>query len=136
MLKIIGGFFLRLILISLGLALLHWGVVHFAGFSLSREALFAMHIFIVGLTLVSYTAVVLVWKASYDIVAFGFLGISLLKMFASLAYLWPLIRSEGPDVESKVINFFVAYFIYLFVEALEVMKLLKNKPSGGASEKE
>lgn len=136
MLQVLTRFFLRVIILSIILALAHWALVEYTALSLPRESLFGMHIFIVVLTLASFAGVVLIRKASYDLVAFGFLGLSLFKMMASLIYLWPVISSENPDMESRVMHFFAIYFIYLFIEALEVMKLLKDKPSEEYSEKE
>lgn len=54
-----------------------------------------------------------------------FLALSGFKMLGAIIFLVPLIQSEVPDPIPAVLSFFAPYFIYLLIEVILVIKLLK-----------
>ncbi len=123
---LISKFLLKVLIFSVVLAFAHDLLVRFTSLELSRYKLFEIHVFLAVLTLLSYMALQWVARKNYERAGFAFLGSSLLKMMASLLYLLPMIRSEAPELKSTVLQFLVAYILYLFLEAREVFTLLRK----------
>lgn len=71
--------------------------------------------------------VVYIHKILPDKSGFAFLGFGMLKMFASVVFLIPLIKSEMENKVPAVFFFFVPYFLVLFVETLFVVRLINKK---------
>ncbi|WP_299776585.1 DUF6168 family protein [uncultured Formosa sp.] len=94
-------------------------------FYLSTWSIYVFH-FIA--TLIVYTSVVYVNNVFSDKTGFAFMACGVLKMFATIVFLLPLILNSKETPASDVIAFFVPYFIYLLFETLFVVKLLVNKP--------
>ena len=51
-----------------------------------------------------------------------------LKMFASATFLLPFILGQNKDEKLFVVQFFAAFFIYLFLEVYLLVSKLKNQP--------
>src|SRR5690554_328641 len=60
-----------------------------------------------------------------DKAGLAFLALSGFKMLGAIIFLVPLIKSEHPDPIPAVLSFFVPYFIYLLIEVVLVLKLLR-----------
>lgn len=89
---------------------------------------FSITCFLFFSTLIVYSVIYYLNKVLPDKAGFAFLGFGMLKMFAAIVFLIPLIQSE--EVENKipaVLFFFVPYFIVLFVETLFVVKMINRK---------
>ena len=71
------------------------------------------------------TSLFFVGKKMPDYIGFTFLGFILLKMVAAIVFLIPLIKLESGSKIPDFISFFIPYFIYLFIEIILTMKLLK-----------
>ncbi|MBT0607184.1 DUF6168 family protein [Aequorivita echinoideorum] len=67
-----------------------------------------------------------VGKKVPDYVGFTFLGFILLKMVAAIAFLIPLIKMENVSKIPDFISFFAPYFIYLFIEIILTLRLLRQ----------
>ncbi|WP_417362641.1 hypothetical protein [Galbibacter sp.] len=60
-----------------------------------------------------------------DKAGLAFLALSGFKMLGAILFLVPLIQSELADPIPAVFSFFVPYFLYLLIEVILVIKLLK-----------
>ena len=129
MIKIFGRFCLRLLIVSVPAALIHWVLVGILSVPLPREEIFGMHLFLVVLTLLVFLVLNLVWKKGFSFVGFAFLALVIVKMAVSLAYLIPLTEPVSGYGQGVVLHFMAAYFLYLFVETWEVLKLMRRQPS-------
>jgi hypothetical protein len=76
-------------------------------------------------TWATYSFLLFVNKTFFDKTGFAFLATGILKMFASVLFLMPLIQSDYEDKIPDIIAFFILYFIYLFFETIHAIKLLK-----------
>lgn len=93
-------------------------------FYLSTWSIYVFH-FIA--TLIIYTFIVYVNNVFSDKTGFAFMACGVLKMFASIVFLLPLILNSKETPLSDVFAFFVPYFIFLFLETLFVIKMLDVK---------
>jgi len=66
-------------------------------------------------------------KKFSDKVGFAFLGLSILKMLATVIFLIPFLRSEIEDKTPTVLYFFVPYLIVLLIETISVVRLIDKK---------
>lgn len=71
------------------------------------------------------TALYFVGKKVPNYIGFTFMGFILLKMVAAVVFLIPLIKLESGSKIPDFVSFFIPYFIYLFIEIILTMKLLK-----------
>ncbi|WP_159022060.1 DUF6168 family protein [Formosa sp. L2A11] len=94
-------------------------------FYLSTWSIYVFH-FVA--TVIVYTSVIYVNSVFLDKTGFAFMTCGVLKMFATIVFLLPLILNSKETPQGDVIGFFVPYFIYLLIETVFVVKLLVNKP--------
>lgn len=80
--------------------------------------------FIVALSILS--VLFLISKKAANYVGYAFLGFVLLKMVAAVVFLIPLIKMENVSKIPDFISFFIPYFIYLFLEIVLTLRLLKQ----------
>lgn len=107
------------------------GFVHYivnprlGAWSVTVNFLLGSHLFLLGLGL---GAGLLLFILSYrqHALGFGFLSISLLKMFAAIFYLLPYIREESAELPVMVLHFMLLYFLYLMPEVWWGIRLLKK----------
>jgi hypothetical protein len=78
------------------------------------------------LTLFSFFIVLYIHHQNPNRTGFAFLGLVLVKMAVSAIYIIPQLKVEGVDKYYLMFNFFGAYFFLLFLEARELMVLLKE----------
>lgn len=71
------------------------------------------------------TALYFVGKKVPNYIGFAFMGFILLKMVAAIVFLIPLIKLESGSKIPDFTSFFIPYFIYLFIEIILTMRLLK-----------
>ena len=80
--------------------------------------------FIVALSILS--VLFLISKKAANYVGYAFLGFVLLKMVAAVVFLIPLIKMENVSKIPDFISCFIPYFIYLFLEIVLTLRLLKQ----------
>ena len=56
-----------------------------------------------------------------------FILATFLKMVVSIVFLLPLILSNFENKLPDVLNFFIPYFLFLFMEVISVLKILNKK---------
>ncbi|QLE01002.1 hypothetical protein HX109_05265 [Galbibacter sp. BG1] len=91
-------------------------------FFYSVWSIYAFHVVI---TIVLYIAILSIHKILPHNTGFVFLGFSGLKMLAAIVFLIPLFQASLENPIPTVFSFFIPYFVYLFLEAFFVIKLLK-----------
>ncbi len=77
------------------------------------------------LTQVSFFVVLYIHHRNSNRTGFAFLGLVLVKMAVAALYIIPQLKAEEVDKYYLMFNFFGAYFFLLFLEARELMVLLK-----------
>lgn len=85
-----------------------------------------MHSFILFLTLLVMLVLSYIHKKTTDKFGFSFMGAALLKMMASILWLYPLFAERTDLTKPYVLNFMTIYFLYLFYEAAKVFNLLNK----------
>lgn len=89
-------------------------------------SVFNIYVFHFVVTLIILSILYLVSKKAPDYTGFAFLGFILLKMVAAIVFLIPLIKMENVSKIPDFISFFTPYFIYLFIEIILALRLLKQ----------
>ncbi|MGJ5642973.1 hypothetical protein [Formosa sp. S-31] len=79
-------------------------------------------------TLTVYVSVAYINQILPDKTGYAFMALGLLKMFAAIIFLLPLILHSVNTPVSDVLAFFVPYFIFLLIEIIFVINLLNPKP--------
>ena len=85
----------------------------------------SIFVFLFLTTLVIYLIVAWVYENFEDKTGFAFMGLSLLKMFAAVVFLLPLLLSDIASALDSIFAFFIPYFLFLLFETLVSVKLLK-----------
>ncbi len=88
-----------------------------------------IYIFHFLVTLIILSAIYLVSKKAPNFVGYTFMALIVFKMAAAVIFLIPLIKMEGGSKIPDFISFFAPYFLYLFLEVMVTVRLLK--PSEG-----
>lgn len=88
---------------------------------------FSVICFLFVSTLIIYATIDYINRVLPDKSGFAFLGFGMLKMFAAVIFLIPLIQSEVGDKIPAVFFFFVPYFMVLFIETFFVIRLINKK---------
>lgn len=78
-------------------------------------------------TTLIYITVAYIHKVLPDKSGFTFMGFGMLKMFAAVIFLIPLIKSEIGNKIPATLFFFIPYFVVLFIETLVVVRLINKK---------
>ncbi len=89
-------------------------------------SVFHIYLFHFIVTLVILSTLYLVSKKAPNYTGFAFLGFILLKMVAAIVFLIPLIKMENVSKIPDFISFFVPYFLYLFLEIVLALRLLRQ----------
>lgn len=85
-----------------------------------------IYLFHFVVTLVILSILFIVSKKAPNYTGFAFLGFILLKMVAAIVFLIPLIKMENVSKIPDFISFFIPYFLYLFLEIVLTLRLLKQ----------
>lgn len=119
------GFYL--LSLTFPVALIHFLICEFLMPQVSFfYSIYALYLFQILTTLLTYTFLLYVNQTFFDKTGYAFLATGLLKMFASVIFLLPLIQSDFDNKIPDVVVFFILYFIYLFFETIHAIKLLKQ----------
>ena len=118
---------LQLILISGILFGLQWFLID----SLLKETIFyieayKIYIFHFFTTLVIVLTLIKIKRIIPDKIGFTFMGFSILKMAASILFLFPLTEAHCLDPIPDVLAFFIPYFVFLFYETFYLVSLLNK----------
>lgn len=68
-----------------------------------------------------------VHKISFESTGYAFVGLTFLKMVLAIAFLYPLISSDKADYIPDVAAFFLPYFIYLTLDVIFAVRILRRK---------
>lgn len=85
-----------------------------------------IYIFHLIVTLIILSALYIVSRKLPNYVGYVFMGFILFKMAAAVIFLIPLIKMVGVSKVPDFVSFFVPYFIYLLLEILVTLKLIKQ----------
>lgn len=88
-----------------------------------------IYTFLAILSLAAYGLVAFTYYILEEYAGFAFLGGVIIKMFLSLVFLYPLIKSELAHKVPDVLNFFIPFFIFLTLEAWYSVRLLQFSKS-------
>lgn len=118
------------ILIYIGIALLLYLVQWLIQSQLFTQTdfyypLWAIYLFHASFAAVIYFTVKFIRGIYPEQAGFAFLALSGFKMLGAIVFLIPLIQSDLLDPIPAVLSFFVPYFLYLLIEVMLVIKLLK-----------
>ena len=86
-----------------------------------------VYLFNYFITIISLFILFVIKLKFNDKVGFASLGLGILKMAVSVVYLMPLIDSNFLNKIPDTLSFFSAYFIFLIIESVIVIKLLNKK---------
>lgn len=84
-----------------------------------------IYFFLGGVFLASYIFMILTYLVSNKHLGVVYIIGVLLKMFASIWFLYPFIKSDLINKIPDVINFFIPFFLFLIFEVYFSLKLLK-----------
>lgn len=118
LIKILG----KLLLIGGLLFGIHFFIINSLDISLNIP-LFKIYIFNVALSMFVVLLLYLIVKEFSEYVGYAFILLSLVKMALTVVFLWSFLKSDLPNKSKDLINFMIPYFIFLFFETLEVVKL-------------
>lgn len=82
------------------------------------------------LLILSFVAISMLSFAHYvseSFTGYAFIGLVLIKMFASLVFLFPMLKSDLENKVLDVFNFFTPFFVFLFLEVWFSVRLLASK---------
>lgn len=104
---------------------------HFIVANLFKEIPFfystwSIYVFHIIITLLSFLFLLFVHKNFPDKTGFAFMGISLIKMMASVVFLIPLLQSDTIDRIPDVGMFFMPYFLFLLFETIFAVRLINK----------
>lgn len=115
----------KLFALTVGFYLLHFGILQLGDFE--KMNLLGVYLFMFGLTALAFIIIRVVHENDREKTAFMFLGFSMVKMMAAIMYLFPVYQSMGEAGKIFVLQFFMVYFLYLFLETVFVLKLFNSK---------
>lgn len=123
-------FFIQLILLLL-VSLILWGIQSLIVEGLKESYFFLypvwkIYVFHFFVTLMVFSLLFMVGKLMPNWVGFSFMGLILVKMALAIVFLLPLIKSKEVSKIPDFFSFFAPYFIFLFLEIVMAMKILKR----------
>jgi len=86
----------------------------------------SIYIFHVVAVVLSYFLLLWINKNYFSYTGYAFLGFGILKMAFSIVFLMPLIKSNVEDKIPDVLAFFIPFFLFLFYETMQSIKLLNQ----------
>lgn len=106
---------------------LHFLTNRLVSISITEKNLIKIHLFIILTTIIVIFLSSKILKNFPDKVGFGYMGLMLFKMIASIFFLFPFFSIKTIETKILVANFFSIYFIYLAVEAIVLLNIIKTK---------
>lgn len=118
--------YFKLLTFSVLFFLLHYFAVPFMGDFYYVDGIIRIHAFLAISTIVFFM-IMLKIKSNYpDKFGFAYLASVFVKMIAAVLFLAPMLFGEKEISISYVAHFFIAFFIYLFVEVSLLIGSLKK----------
>jgi TM2 domain-containing membrane protein YozV len=122
------SYLFQLILISLVLFGVHQYILHyFASSFIFFFPLWHIYVFHILVAIIIYTLINYRYSKGNTEIFTLFMGVTLVKMILAIVFLLPLLLSDFQKKQPDVFNFFIPYFIYLFLEVFFVTKFLQKK---------
>jgi hypothetical protein len=122
------SFLLQICLISMVLFGVHQYILHYFAASFNFFfPLWHIYTFHILVAVVIYTVINYRYSNGKTEIFSLFMGITLVKMILAIVFLLPLLLSDFLKKQPDVFNFFIPYFIYLFLEVFFVTKFLQKK---------
>lgn len=90
-------------------------------------SLWTIYSFHILATSAIYIMLILIHKNFKDNAGFAFMGGSLLKMFAAVLFLLPMMLKNEEYRFINLLSFFVPYFLYLIFETIYAVRLINSK---------
>jgi len=127
MMSMKNNIYFKLIIFSLSFFLIHFSATHYLvnEFYFIKD-IYKIHLFL-GISTLLLLIILLKIKLSYpEKFGFAYLAAVFVKMIATVFFLAPLLFGEKGITFMYISHFFIAFFIYLFVEVFLLVGSLKN----------
>ena len=121
-------FLIQLIVFTLFLFTTHSYLQYYFSDSIEQFLpLWKIYVFNVFVTAIIYTVINYNYSFGKKTIFILFMSMTLFKMVLTILFLLPLFFSSSDVKKITVLNFFIAYFFFLFFEILSLIKLLKAR---------
>lgn len=107
------------------------GSAHYALVALTyagplRRPVEEIYLFLTLIYLINHGITLLINYISKNSIGHSFISLAAFRMGMSIAFLWPVILNDGGHInqEIEVLNFMMAYLIYLFLYVVHVVNLV------------
>jgi len=121
-------FLVQVLIVSSLLFLIHSYLLHyFAKDTILFFPLWQVYTFHIIVTSTLYSVINYRYSSGKTDVFNVFMVVTFLKMVLAIVFLLPLLLSDFENKQPDVFNFFIPYFIYLFIEVYSLTKFLQNK---------
>jgi len=118
--------YFKLLTFSISFFLIHFFATPLMGDFYCIKGIHRIHLFLALSTFIFFV-IMLKIKSSYpDKFGFAYLASVFIKMIASVIFLAPLLFGEDGITLKYIAHFFIAFFIYLFVEVFLLVGSLKK----------
>lgn len=122
------SFLLQIIAISVLLFAIHQYILYyFASSVMMFFPIWHIYLFHILVAIVIYTIINYRYSKGKTEIFTLFMAITIIKMILAILFLLPLLLSDFAKKQPDVFNFFIPYFIYLFLEVFYVTKFLQKK---------
>ena len=126
MTKVILHFYVKLVLYSFCIAVVHYAFQFFDLWTLSKVDFLRIHIFNFLSAIFLYPVLVYGYVYLADKTGFIYLGLSLFKMLLAMIFMAILILPNTRPMESFALQFLLVYAAYLVFELLLTVRKLKE----------
>ncbi|UJH90231.1 hypothetical protein LZ575_15265 [Antarcticibacterium sp. 1MA-6-2] len=120
-------FVVKLIPLTLVLFLIQYVLINYflkeTSLYYSTYSIYLFHFFS---TLIIYGLLILVHHHFKDKTGFAFMGAGLIKMFAAIVFLLPMLLNNTSSAFFNLLTFFIPYFLYLVFETFYAVKLINS----------
>jgi len=121
-------FLIQLIVFTLLLFTAHSYIQYYFSDSIEQFLpLWKIYVFNVFVTAIIYTVINYRYSFAQKTIFILFISMTLFKMVLTILFLFPLFFSSSDVKKTTVLNFFIAYFFFLFFEILSLIRLLKAR---------
>lgn len=87
---------------------------------------YSIYLFLFTITTIIILLTIVINKNYKEKTGFAFLALSVFKMLFSVVFLIPLIKSEMQNKLPDTISFFAAFFVFLTLETIFVIKIINK----------
>ncbi|MDB9781679.1 hypothetical protein N8Z45_00855 [bacterium] len=123
-----GVFMLQLIGVSVVLFALHsYLLYHFATDTVLFFPVWHIYAFHIFITLIVFIVINYRFSSGKTDIFNLFMIMTFLKMALAIVFILPLILSDFENKQPDVFNFFIPYFVYLFLEVFALTRFLQKQ---------